>query len=198
MKIFISPEQVTTRNGTKVSIRSFEPQDGPSLQAFFRGLSESDRMYLRDDVTRDSWIDAYIWKLDQNLSVPVIAVAGDRIEGNATLYRRAYGWSAHVGEIRVAVSQAYQGQGLAKKLVRPLVRAGVTLGLDQLVAHLVDNQVSARRLLESLGFQQDAVLTGRVKDSRGVRRDLVVMCNEISHVWDAMEALVSDYSPMRE
>ena len=73
----------------------------------------------------------------------------------------------------------------------------MTLGLDQLVAHIVDNQISARRLLEGLGFKQDAVLTGRVKDARGSRRDLVVMCHEISHVWDAMEHLVSDFLPIR-
>ncbi len=198
MKIYVMPEQVRLRDGSKVTIRAFEPVDAALLQAFLRALPDEDRMYLRNDVTKDSWIDNYLWQLSKDHIVPVIAVQEGKVVGTSTLYRRALGWSAHVGEIRVAVGHTHQSQGLAKKLVRPLVRAGMSLGLDQLVAHIVDNQVSARRLLEGLGFRQDAVLTGRVKDARGVRRDLVVMCNEISHVWDAMEALVSDYSPIRD
>ncbi len=198
MKIYISPEEVALRDGTKVQVRAFEPVDASLLQRFWAELPEGDRMYLRNDVTKENWIDLYIWRLEHEQTVPMIAVSENRVVGSATLYRRESGWSAHVGEIRVAVAPDFQGRGLGKLLVKPLVRAGVTLGLDQLIAHLVDNQVSARRLLEGIGFQQDAVLSGRVKDAHGFRRDLVVMCNEIGHVWDAMEELVSDYNPMHE
>jgi len=197
MRIYVMPEKIRMPEGTKVTIRAFEPADSSLLQEFFRRLPEADRMYLRDDVTRDNWIDHYLWKLSQDYVVPIIAMQNGKVVAKSSHYRRSSGWSSHVGEIRVAVAPSHQGQGLARKLVRPLVRAGMTLGLDQLAAHIVDNQTPARRLLEGLGFKQDAVLTGRVRDAQGTKRDLIIMCNEISHVWDAMGSLVSDFLPVR-
>ena len=29
----------------------------------------------------------------------------------------------------------------------------------------------------------------------GVKRDLVILANDVSHIWETMEAMVSDYSP---
>ena len=42
---------------------------------------------------------------------------------------------------------------------------------------------------------QEAVLRGHVKDIRGARRDLLILANDVSHIWAAMEALVADTPP---
>jgi len=75
-----------------------------------------------------------------------------------------------------------------------LVRHAVNVGVDKMVAEVVDNQVGAKRAFAKLGFHEEAVLKGQVKDRHGVRRDLVIMANDVSYLWEAMEALVADYS----
>ena len=63
---------------------------------------------------------------------------------------------------------------------------------------VVENQAGARRMFRRLGFRQEAVLRGHVKDINGTRRNLVLASTDVSHIWDAMEALVADFSPSQE
>ena len=60
---------------------------------------------------------------------------------------------------------------------------------------MVDNQVGAKRAFGKLGFYPEAVLKGHVKDINGTKRDLVVLANDVSQIWETMESMVSDYSP---
>jgi hypothetical protein len=39
---------------------------------------------------------------------------------------------------------------------------------------------------------------GHVKDIHGTKRDLVIMANDLSHIWEAMESFLRDYSPALE
>jgi RimJ/RimL family protein N-acetyltransferase len=128
----------------------------------------------------------------------LVAEEAGRIVGNATLYRSLHGWSAHVGEIRVAVARSFQGKGLGTFLAREMARLAVEAGLEKMVASVVDNQVGAKRAFEKLGFHAEAVLRGHVKDIHGSKRDLVIMASDVSHIWESMEALLRDYSPSLE
>jgi RimJ/RimL family protein N-acetyltransferase len=60
---------------------------------------------------------------------------------------------------------------------------------------VVENQIAAKRALEKLGFRDEAVLKGHVKDIHGIKRNLLVMSNDVSHLWEAMAEMVADYSP---
>jgi RimJ/RimL family protein N-acetyltransferase len=189
------PKDVTLRDGASVSIRPIEPDDGEALAGFYRELPEEDRLFLREDVTRPEWSDEFIRSVDFDRVFSLLAEHQERVVGNATLYRSRHGWSAHVAEIRIAVARPFQHHGLGTALASQLVRHATSLGLEKIVAHVVDNQVGAKRAFEKLGFHKDAVLRGHVKDIRGVTRDLVVMSNDVSHLWEAMAALMADYSP---
>ena len=76
-----------------------------------------------------------------------------------------------------------------------LVKIATDLGIEKIVVNMVENQLGARRTFEKLGFQKEAVLPRHVKDVSGVKRDLIVMANDVSQIWAAMESLVQDYSP---
>ena len=102
---------------------------------------------------------------------------------------------SHVGEVRVAVAPEFRRKGLGHALCRETVRVAIDGGVEKLVAHIIENQLAARRMFDHLGFLQEAVLRDHVKDIRGKKRDIVVMANDVSHIWSAMEALVADYSP---
>jgi L-amino acid N-acyltransferase YncA len=198
MNLGVYPMEVALRDGVAIHVRPMELKDGPAVLAFFRALPEEDRLFLRDDVTRPEWLDRFVRKIDYNSMVPLVALLGSKVVANAALYRPLHGWSTHVGEIRVAVAREMQGKGLGTILVRELVRIATNAGLEKMVAAVVDNQQGARRAFEKLGFQPEAVLKGHVKDVHGSRRDLVILANDVSHIWEAMESLVRDYSPSSE
>lgn len=189
------PEELTLRDGSRVTIRPMTVGDGPGLLSFFRGLPEEDRQYLRDDVTRQETIDRFVASVGDDHVFSLIAAKGDVIVGNGTLYRSRHGWTVHVGEIRVSVSRSEQRNGLGTAIARMLVRHAIGAGLDKLVAEVVDNQIGAKRAFSKLGFLPEAVLRAHVKDIHGVKRDLVVMTSDVSDIWSTMEAMVADYSP---
>lgn len=192
------PAEVTLRDGRTVALRPMTAEDGPSLLEFFRRLPEEDRLFLKDDVTRPEVVERFVRDLDYERIFPLLAEREGRIVGDATLHRTKFGWSTHVAAIRMVVARDFQRSGLATALARDLVRHAVNVGVDKMIAEVVDNQVGAKRAFAKLGFHEEAVLKGQVKDLHGVRRDLVIMANDVSHLWEAMEALVADYSPTLE
>jgi RimJ/RimL family protein N-acetyltransferase len=198
MKIEMLAQPVSLRDGTDVVIRPLDPEDGPALLEFFRALPDRDRQYLRDDVTKDEWLERFVRRIDYQTLIPVVAEYESRLVGSGNLYRAAYGWSKHVGEIRVSVAHEFQRRGLGTALARVLVRHSISIGIEKMVVHVVDNQFSATRAFEKLGFHKEAVLRGHVKDIHGMKRDLVVLSNDVSHLWETMEAMVADYSPSSE
>jgi L-amino acid N-acyltransferase YncA len=198
MNLAAYPIEAPLRGGTKVRLRPMEPKDGPGVLDFFRALPEEDRLFLRDDVTRPEWLDRFVHQIDYNSMMPLVAEHGGQVVGNAALYRSLHGWSVHVGEIRVAVARSFQGRGLGTLLVRELVKIAVDAGVEKMVASVVDNQIGAKRAFEKLGFRSEAVLKGHVKDIHGSKRDLVLLANDVSHIWESMAALMQDYSPSLE
>lgn len=189
------PEELTLRDGCKVTIRPMTSDDGPRLLEFFQALPEEDRQYLRDDVTRQETVDRFVASVGDDHIFALLAFQGAKVVGNGTLYRSRHGWTVHVGEIRVSVARSQQRNGLGSAIARLLVRHAISAGLDKLVAEIVDNQIGAKRAFSKLGFLPEAVLRGHVKDIHGIKRDLVVMTSDVSHIWSTMEAMVADYSP---
>ena len=195
MTLELFAKELKLRNGETAVIRRLTVADGKALQAFFRSLPADDRLFLRDDVTQDAWLERFIRQVDNETLVALVAEHGGDIVGHATLQRALHGWTRHVAEIRVVVARESQRKGLGTALAKAITKLAVSLGLEKMVAHVVENQVGAIKAFERLGFQKEAVLKNHVKDLRGMKRDLVVLSDDVSHLWSAMEALVSDYSP---
>jgi RimJ/RimL family protein N-acetyltransferase len=198
MKLTDYPKVVTLRDGTKVTLRYLKREDGPALLEFFRGLPEEDRLFLRDDVTKPEFMESFIEKIDYDTMVPICAEHNGTIVGNATLYRTRHGWTVHVAQIRVVVARTFQRNGLGTELARGLARISINMGLDKMIAQVVDNQVAAQRAFEKLGFHKEAVLKNHVKDIFGRRHDLIIMSNDVSHIWEAMESMAASYLPAME
>ena len=189
------PRPLTLRDGTSLTVRPVKRGDQPALLAFYREMPQEDRLFLKDDVTTESWADRFIRRIERGEALSLVAEKDGAILAEATLYRPRHGWSAHVGELRVAVARSHRRRGLATSLAGILVKLATDQGADKIVVEVVENQVAALRTFAKLGFQQEAVLRGHVKDIRGARRDPLILANDVSHIWAAMEALVADSSP---
>ena len=134
-------------------------------------------------------------RLETGEVVSLIAVHKGELVGEATLYRTFHGWTRHVGEIRIACRSDYRRKGLGTALAGTLVGIATDLGIEKIIVQVVENQLGARRTFEKLGFHKEAVLPHHVMDLGDVKRDLIVMANDVTQIWAALEAIGQDAQP---
>jgi len=188
------PQTETLRDGRTVLVREMTISDEPRLVEFFQGLPQEDRQFLRNDVSRPEVVHRFV-RETEDLVLALVAEADGKIIASATIEHGLYGWTRHVGEVRLVVARGWQRHGLAKVLLRHLVRAAPGAGLEVIKGYVAGGKVGAQRALEALGFKLEATLRRHVKDVAGRRRDLLILTNDVSHIWEKMEALNADFSP---
>ena len=193
MEIDSFPVNITIRDGRQVLIREMTPDDAPVMLDFFQALPLEDRLFLRNDVTRPVVVGRFV--LNEDHVRAIVAEHGGRVVGSATLQREPYGWMTHVGEIRVVLAHDFQRHGLGTAMIGMLVKRAPSAGIEKMVAMVMQGDVGAERAMERLGFHKEATLRRHVRDVRGKARDLHVLVNDVSHIWERMEALVEDFSP---
>ena len=186
------PKTAKLRNGEEVVLRLMSQADEAALLEFFKSLPESDRLFLREDVTDPQVIHLWARNLDYNKTVPILVFKGEKIIGDATLHMQTHGWSRHVGEIRLAVSKEFRGQGLGFLLIKEIFFLALAMNLEKVVGQVMENQAVVFSILKSLGFKQEAVLKDHVKDLLGNKHNLIIMTNDVKTIWKRMEDLIRD------
>ena len=170
------PCSATLNDGSEVTIRPLCPEDKTRLLRFFLRVPEEDRFYLNNAVTAPEVIREFTDHIDLSKAIPLVAVDGDRELADATLHRSRRAARRHVGELRVVVDPEYRGRGLGIRLIHELIQMGRDLNLSKLYFELVDRRErSAVQAALAAGFEEVAVLNGRVRDIYGSMQDLVVM-----------------------
>lgn len=184
---------IILRDGTNACIRPLDKQDGPALLSFFQALPEDDRLFLKEDVTRQDVIDRWMSELNFNKVIPIVAEKDSAIIGDATLHLNKLGWQKHMAEIRCVVSREYQQKGLGTALMRELLAHAVERGVQKVTATMMNTQKSAQRAFERIGFKKEAELKNYVTDIKGKSHNLVIMVNDVSELWKKMEDLLHYY-----
>lgn len=191
------PKKKTLKDNTEIILRPMVREDKDELLHFFRSLSTDDRLFLKDDVTKEEVIKAWADNIDYSKVLPILAFAdNNKIVGDATLHRTNFGWSRHTGEIRMVITSSYQKKGLGTVLARELVDHAVSFGLDIITAQMAAKQISAINAFKKLGFVQEAILKNHVMDLRGEKSNLVIMSNDVSQLWKKMEEMLMDWYPV--
>ncbi len=167
------------KDGSRVLLRPMVPEDRDKLLEFFRGLDEKDILFLRSDVRDPAVIDHWVHNIDYQRVFPLLAEAGGRIVGDATLHMRKLGWKRHLGNVRVVVAKDYQGRGLGTLLINEIVGLAEEFGLEKLFAEIHLQAQSALIAFKHAGFVIKAVFEDMVKDQQGRSSDLVVMVCDI-------------------
>jgi L-amino acid N-acyltransferase YncA len=179
MNIYEYPKSITLKDGTELKIRPLRKEDEKALHDYFLRLSQEDRIRLKDDVTDPKVIENWIYNLDYDVILPLIALDNGRIAANATLHFNPIGWTKHQAEVRITSDPEYREKGLATLLVENLIDLAVDLGLEQVTAEIVPALDKARSLFEKLGFREVGVLKDFIKDLKGNYADLVLMVRDI-------------------
>lgn len=173
------PKQMTLRTGTSVMIRPMDKEDVGKLHAFFCRVPREDRLFLRDDVSLREVVDSWAEELDYGKILPLIAEVDETIVADATLHRRQFGWTSHVGKVRLVVDPAYRGQGIGTLMLQELIDVAKKAGLEILVAEIMGSQTGALSILKRLGFEKEAVFYNYVKDQTGEEHDLIIMMKNL-------------------
>lgn len=177
------PKEVTLRDKTTIVLKPFERKDKDALLAFFQRMPEADRLFLKDDVTDPAVVNRWAVELNYDKVFPLLAWRGNDVVADATLHKNLGGWMKHVGTIRMVVAREFQKHGVGSILANELFLHALKSGLEKIVAEMMETQEGARKVFEKLGFRQEAILHGHVRDQIGIRHDLLVLTKDLEEFW---------------
>jgi GNAT superfamily N-acetyltransferase len=160
--------------------------------AFFRGLPEEDREYLRNDVTRRSVVVKRVKMIESGLVERLVAVADDRIVADGALELAGEDWMAHMAKMRLIVGHEHQRIGLGTLLSREIYLLAASLGVEQLVVTIARPQVGAQRIVRKLGFREEATLPDYVRGRGGSKQDLIFMRCDLEAMWRKLETIFAE------
>ncbi len=175
------PVEVKLTNGRTVLLRAVEPGDKDTIVHFAQSLPESDLLFLRVDITKESAVDNWLNNVASGVTASLLAFVDgeDEMVGYATVDRTPARWTRRVGELRVTVGPEMRGQGLGRELTARIFDVARNLGLRKIVANMTADQLGAQAAFKRLGFVPEALLTDHVEDRAGGVHDLVVMSHDV-------------------
>ena len=166
--------------GETLNLRRMTAADADRLHAFFLALPAADLLFLRRDVTDGREINNWVAEVERGETVTIIAESEGQVMGEATLHLTGVPWSRHVGIVRVSTAREQRGRGLGRVLLEEMCDLAPSLGIEKLVAEMTVEQVAAQRLMEQLGFVEEARLRRYVKDRAHHPHDLIVMTRDVA------------------
>lgn len=169
------PKEIKLKDGSTCALRPLKPADEEHFHEFFLAVPERERMFIKHRVTESEVIREWCGNIDLGRNLPLLAIVGDRIIGDATLHQQLGGWKRHIARVSVLVHPQYRARGLASALVTEIVEIARNIGLERLEAEFIGEQEAAIRMFAMLGFSQLLQLENYVRDMQAVSHDYVLM-----------------------
>ena len=169
------PRTVIVKDDREVEIWPMTADDAPALLEFYRSLPPGDLLYLREDVTKPESMTRWVETIESEQGWHLLAGYEGRIIADGELDHQFYGWSRHVGELRIVVDPAFRGSGLSMVIAQEVLAQATDEGLHKVMVQMMVGQHPALHLFEKLGFCHEAILKEHVQDQHGQLRDLIIM-----------------------
>lgn len=64
--------------------------------------------------------------------------------------------------------------------------------VEILEARVLEGQPQVQGVFEAIGFKLETVLRNQAKDQNGRRRNVLLLTNDVSELWDQMEDLIME------
>ncbi|MBN2808262.1 MAG: GNAT family N-acetyltransferase [Deltaproteobacteria bacterium] len=175
MKVKVYRKFVNTSSRLRVLLRPMADGDQTAVSEMFcRQASDNDVRFLKDDVRDPELVAAWFAHLDYERVVPLLALHGDRLVGDATLHRRQ-GSGRHIGELRIFLTKEFRGVGLGMQMLKELIDIGREMGLHMLVAEVVSDELAVIKAFRKLGFVRHAEFDDYFMDAAGGLHDVSIM-----------------------
>jgi L-amino acid N-acyltransferase YncA len=182
------PKQVELKHGRSVELRLMTGADAGLLHDFFVGIPAEDLLFLRRDVTDPRVTDQWAERVARGGIVTVLAFAGGKAVGEASLHLSSTPWSEHVGEVRVVVDRSMRQTGLGSRLTSEIFLIALQRGIAKIVAEMTIEQKAAITVFQRLGFRVEGLLRNHVRDRAGATHDLVLMGHDTREFAEQMQA----------
>jgi putative acetyltransferase len=165
---------VTLADGTRVLFRPLTREDKHALIALFEPIGLDDIKLMRNDVRNRELVGAWAENVDYKTVLPLVAVVNDRLVGDATLHFRS-GPGRHIAELRIFLSKEFRRRGLGTALLRSAIDVAKKMGLQQLVAEIVADQIKVINAFKQLGFEHRATYPDYFMMPDGETHDVAVL-----------------------
>jgi L-amino acid N-acyltransferase YncA len=181
------PREIRLSDDRTVDLRLMEKSDRDRIVNFARALSPDDLLFLRRDITDPEVVDEWVREIERGRTVTVLAEKDNELLAYGSLLLHETFWGRHMGEIRVLVRFDYRGLGLGLQLASDVFAIAKDAGIEQMIARMTTEQKRTRARLKRLGFKEEAILRGFVRDREGKRRDLLVMSAGVGRLVDTKQ-----------
>jgi RimJ/RimL family protein N-acetyltransferase len=168
--------------GVSITLKPFEAVDLGAVKTFTQSLPAHDLLFLARDVQHPKVIAAWLDAIADGEIVSLLALDGDAVVGTTAIVRDELGWSAHVAEIRILISEEMRGKGLGRILLQHSFTEAVDAGAEKLMARMTPDQRGAIALFEEMGFRGEAMLRDHVRDRDGKVHDLAILSLDVARV----------------
>lgn len=162
------------RDGANVLLRPLIYEDYQGLLDLFLPLPQEESRFMRHEVTSPEVIEGWVNNINYDDVLPIIALAGDRIVGLATLHfndRRA----SHRAEMRIFLARDFRRRGLGTKMSLALIDVAKKHNLYLLEVQIVRDLSSDIKAMEKVGFETQCILEDYYMLPNGEMRDVVIM-----------------------
>ena len=146
---------VVLRDGSTVQLRPVRPGDAEPLRELYDRLSPESRYRRFFGVVPklDDERLAFLAGADQEEHVALVAESRGRLVADARYIREGKGESA---EVAFTVVDKYQGQGIGGSLMRHLTTLAREVGLKELIAEVLPENIPMLKVFENSGLRISA------------------------------------------
>jgi L-amino acid N-acyltransferase YncA len=157
-----------------IIICPFEPKYFNAVFAFAEKLPVHDLLFLPRHTKSQENAEKWLKSMENRSIMTFIALDGEAVIAAGAIVRKLRGWSAHVAEIRIVVSEGARSKGLGRLLLKHCFAEAIEAGAEKLIGRMTADKRSAAAVFRSLGFQREATLRKQVRDEEGKLRDLLI------------------------
>lgn len=165
---------VTLRDGARVLLRPLVSEDRQALLDLFTPISPDEKRFFRTNLNDPDIINRWVDELDYERVLPLVAVIGDRIVGDATLHFHG-GPQRHIAEVRLFLAKDFRQRGLGGKMLAALIDIAKRRSLHILEAQIVADQAHIIRAFQNVGFVVKCTFEDYFMLPDGELRDLAHM-----------------------
>ena len=149
-------QQLTLKDGTRITIRPIRPEDAEIEQAFVRRLSDESRYYRFMDSMRElsPQMLEHFTRVDYDRHLALIAVVqNEGAETQIGVARYVAGEDRRSCEFAIVIADDWQQKGLGGELMRALMSAARGAGIRTMEGEVLASNNRMLQFVARLGFK---------------------------------------------